>query len=142
MNSLNDFDCILLIDDDPIINFVTNRFLRKAGYQNEIIKFEHSLEGFDYVKAVLTSFDLGPCSVLIFLDINMPVLNGWGFLEQFEKLPAKAKEVFRIVILTSSYDPKDIKMANDDKNVSGYVVKPLSIFRIGEVEDYLEKLRF
>lgn len=142
MKSLNDFECILLIDDDPIINFVTNRFLRKAGYVNEIIKFEQSLEGLEYVKEILTSFDLAPCSVLIFLDINMPVLNGWGFLEQFEKLPDKAKEVFRIVILTSSYDPEDIRMANDNKNVSEYVVKPLSVFRIGEVEDYLEKLRF
>ena len=142
MKSLNDFDCILLIDDDPVINYISNRFLRKTGYGGEVLHFECSVGGFEYVEAVVKHLKPEPCSILVFLDLNMPVMNGWDFLEKFEGLPAETKEVFRIVILSSSVSALDINRAKDDRNVCGYVVKPLSIFELGKVEAYLEALKF
>ncbi|MFD2037553.1 hypothetical protein ACFSKL_22355 [Belliella marina] len=63
----------------------------------------------------------------MFIDINMPVLDGWGFLKRFDSFEEHEKEIFRIIVMASSHDPKDIKKAYKDKNVSGYMAKPLSV---------------
>ena len=71
-------------------------------------------------------FSKNPVQTTLFLDINMPSLSGWEFLERFEKLDAEIKGKIRIYMLTSSVDQKDKYMASSNINVSGFISKPLS----------------
>jgi CheY-like chemotaxis protein len=63
---------------------------------------------------------------IIFLDINMPVMNGWEFLEEYEKLPSTFKESIFVIMLTTSVNPMDFENAKDFESVHGYRRKPLT----------------
>lgn len=126
------FDAIFLVDDDPINNLINKRLLGKVGISEQIIEF---LEGED----ALTKIHDEPSenNLLIFLDINMPVLNGWEFLEKYiESFPNRHD---KIVILSSSIDFQDRQKAQDYKIVSGFLEKPLTLDKIYlQLEKYSE----
>jgi len=117
------FDTIFLVDDDPINNLINKRLLGKVGISKNIHEF---LEGEEALKA-LNNFPESS-SLLIFLDINMPVLNGWEFLKKYEKNFIHRKD--KIVILSSSIDYQDRDRAKTYSTVSGFLEKPLTIDKI------------
>jgi CheY-like chemotaxis protein len=117
------FDLIFLVDDDPINNLINRRLLGKIGIGNYIEEFLIAQEALEKIKQ-LPKED----SLLIFLDINMPVLNGWEFLEKYTALFPDRKD--RIVILSSSIDYQDRKKAFEYPIVSGFLEKPLSLEKI------------
>ncbi|MDI1322985.1 MAG: response regulator [Algoriphagus sp.] len=124
------FDAIFLVDDDPINNLINKRLLGKVGISDKIIEF---LEG----EEALTQIEILPSDhqVLIFLDINMPVLNGWEFLEKYlETFPNRQD---KIVILSSSIDFQDRQKAREYQLVSGFLEKPLTLDKIySQLEKY------
>ena len=124
------FDAIFLVDDDPINNLINKRLLGKVGISDKIIEF---LEG----EEALTQIEILPSEhqVLIFLDINMPVLNGWEFLEKYlETFPNRQD---KIVILSSSIDFQDRQKAREYQLVSGFLEKPLTLDKIySQLEKY------
>jgi CheY-like chemotaxis protein len=124
------FDAIFLVDDDPINNLINKRLLAKVGIGGRIEEF---LSG---EKALEKIGELNPDeSLLIFLDINMPVLNGWEFLDKYLQIYSVRKD--KIVILSSSIDFQDRQRANDYSIVSGFLEKPLTIDKInGQMERY------
>ncbi len=126
------FDAVFLVDDDPINNLINKRLLGKVGVSEKIIEF---MEGED----ALSQIQLEPCekNILIFLDINMPVLNGWEFLEKYiESFPDRND---KIVILSSSIDFQDRQKANGFEIVSGFLEKPLTLEKIySQLEKYSE----
>jgi CheY-like chemotaxis protein len=107
---------IIQIDDDFINNMANERLMRKLGLSFEITNFLDPTEALKYLETTEEHFDL------ILLDINMPRINGWEFLNRFELLNKK----YPIVMLTSSMDPNDQKRANASPLLSGFYVKPLS----------------
>lgn len=117
------FDVIFLVDDDPINNLINRRLLGKIGIGNRIEEF---LSGQD----ALEKIELLPEaeSLLIFLDINMPVLNGWEFLDSYQVLFPDRTD--KIVILSSSIDFQDRQKALEYSIVSGFLEKPLSLDKI------------
>lgn len=124
------FDAIFLVDDDPINNLINKRLLGKVGISEQIIEF---LEGEDALSKIQNEpFEK---NILIFLDINMPVLNGWEFLEKYiESFPNRQD---KIVILSSSIDFQDRQKAQDYKIVSGFLEKPLTLDKIySQLEKY------
>lgn len=124
------FAAIFLVDDDPINNLINKRLLGKVGISNQIIEF---LEGED----ALTRIEPLPFEdqILIFLDINMPVLNGWEFIEKYnENFPNRQD---KIVILSSSIDYQDRQKAKEYQIVSGFLEKPLTLDKIySQLEKY------
>jgi len=122
-NLMLHFDLIFLVDDDPINNLINRRLLGKIGIGNYIEEFLIAQEALEKIKQ-LPKED----SLLIFLDINMPVLNGWEFLEKYTALFPDRKD--RIVILSSSIDYQDRKKAFEYPIVSGFLEKPLSLEKI------------
>ena len=117
------FDAIFLVDDDPINNLINNRLLAKVGISEEIIEF---LEGEDALTKIKD--ESSERTLLIFLDINMPVLNGWEFLEKYiENFPDRHD---KIVILSSSIDFQDRQKASGFEIVSGFIEKPLTLEKI------------
>lgn len=117
------FDTIFLVDDDPINNLINKRLLGKVGISENIIEFLEAEEALSQ----LNDIDPGK-SLLIFLDINMPVLNGWEFLNLYQETYADRSD--KIVILSSSIDYQDRFKAQGYEIVSGFLEKPLTLDKI------------
>jgi CheY-like chemotaxis protein len=95
----------LLIDDDRIFNFISKATLEQMHIVNDI---RTALNGREAL-ALFTSYYKGLLPDIILLDINMPIMNGFEFLEAFNQLSLLGKEKIKIIVVTSSEDPEDIR---------------------------------
>lgn len=118
-----------IIDDDPIYIFGTKRMMEIANYCEKFLVFENGKEAINGLASILSSNAKLP--EVIFLDLNMPVMDGWDFLEEFGKIQAPQNVV--IYILTSSIDPADTERAKQYSNVDSYLVKPLTLNKLKEL---------
>lgn len=112
-----------LIEDDPIHIFLSKKYLEMSGWIENIMICHNGKEAFDKLKAIFTAGESFP--ELILLDLNMPIWDGWQFLEEFVKIPVQ--EQTTIYILTSSISETDKAKAKEFSNVSNYVVKPITL---------------
>ena len=113
------FDSIVLIDDDPINNLINKRLISKLDICPKVDEF------LEAEKALYTIQAMGSDShLLILLDINMPVMNGWDFLNQYLEV-CKVRED-KIIVLSSSIDFQDRQKAEEFNCVSGFIEKPLT----------------
>lgn len=119
------FDAVFLVDDDPINNLINRRLLGKTGISSRIEEFEGGQGALDKINELDAKENL-----IIFLDINMPVLNGWEFLDCYLRLYPNRCD--KIVILSSSIDFQDRQKADEYGIVSGFLEKPLTIEKIRE----------
>lgn len=120
---MTQFDAIFLVDDDPINNLINKRLLSKTGLSQNIREFLGGEDALLLLKEVPDKDHL-----LIFLDINMPVLNGWEFLNKYlENFPTRND---RIIILSSSIDFQDRQRAQEYHIVAGFLEKPLTLEKI------------
>ena len=115
---------IFIIDDDEISIFFTQRSLQMAGFKVKVETFLSAKEAL----TMLRNAHLKDLADIIFLDLNMPHVNGWEFLESFEQLSQeKSLEKCLIYVLTSSLDIADIAKANGNQLVKGFIHKPISL---------------
>ncbi|MDZ4667453.1 MAG: response regulator [bacterium] len=114
---------ILQIDDDFVNNMANNRLLRKMGIPYQLKDFLDPTEALEFLSTTEEIFDL------ILLDINMPRLSGWEFLDRYELFTKK----FPIIMVTSSLDPTDHKKAHSYPSLTGFYIKPLSREKIHEI---------
>jgi CheY-like chemotaxis protein len=121
----------LLIDDDEIFNFLHAELIRKADDSAIIDAFTSSIEGLSYLTDCINK-DM-PLPDFLFLDIRMPEMNGFEFLNELLKLPASRIEKIKIFMLTSSLDERDRKTASGYAVVKGFVGKTFSIERLNEI---------
>src|SRR3954454_5953000 len=106
---------ILLVDDEFINNYINKKLIENIDASIQAIEFNNPKEAFDKLSYIKPD--------LIFLDINMAIMNGWDFLEKMA-----AEEIdCKVIILTSSVNSMDRKMAKKYFNVIGYIEKPASI---------------
>jgi CheY-like chemotaxis protein len=130
---------ILLIDDDEVTNFYNAHVIKRMEVA-EHIHFE--INGEEALNYLIHKADHAADYVrpdLIFLDINMPVMNGFEFLAEYEKLPAPDKSHHMIVMLTTSLHEDDLRRAGEFNCVSAYYPKPLDTTSINEIiEKYFE----
>ena len=125
---------ILLVDDDPGTNFIHKRTVQKSGIECDIKVCLSAEEGLDY---------LSPCSAsaskeagrsgIIFLDINMPGLSGWDFLDKYQESESSPGQDMVIVMLTTSLNPEDEKKVKQFPIVKGFYNKPLTVKIINEI---------
>jgi CheY-like chemotaxis protein len=114
----------IVIDDDPINNMLCKILIKNASGSSEIQTFTMAERALDYI---INTYPASEIYSLLFLDINMPTLSGWEFLDRYEKLDDQIKKQIRIYMVSSSIDPRDRKRAKENKNVVDYISKPLSV---------------
>ena len=118
-------NCILLVDDDEPTNFLNKMVLEDIGCAETIRIADSGQDALSYLeKAAPNSEPSSPD--LIFLDINMPAMNGWEFLERYSNLDKQHKANVVIVMLTTSLNPDDRAKASTISDVSGFETKPLT----------------
>ncbi len=115
---------VLLIDDSESDNFYHERKIRKMGITDNIHICYSGQEALDYLKSELEG--IHPQPTLIFLDINMPGMNGWEFLEEYEKLELAQQGEIVLTMLSNSIDERDRDRSDKFKAVQGFYSKPLS----------------
>ena len=122
---------IILVDDDPLSNNLCKLYIRHALPEMEVVDFTLPERGFNYLETIFKKQDTSVAILL--LDINMPQMSGWDFLEKFNALDQKIKDRITIYILSSSVDLRDINKAAHNKYVKGYLEKPLEIETIKKI---------
>lgn len=120
---------LLVIDDDDINIFIIKKIVEKTGYEAQMVAKTNGKLAIDYIKELIDHQQ--PLPDLILIDINMPVLNGWEFLEAYETL--SVQENIDMYMLSSSVYENDIEKAKTYKTVKGFISKPLSIERLIEL---------
>jgi len=115
-----------VIDDDSIYQMLIKRMVEKAYPSIEVSSFLNGKIAIDRLESVLNSNYTDAFPGVIFLDINMPVMNGWEFLDSIEQRGFKQRIDARIYIVSSSIDKSDFEKAKTYSNVADYLVKPLS----------------
>lgn len=110
----------LLIDDNYIDNFVTRKILENSKFAETIIVYQSPT---DAIKALS---DGGIKPEVIFLDVRMPQMTGFEFLQEFETIPMDNKEKVKIFMLSSSLDPTDMNNSLNNKYVAQFLHKPLT----------------
>ncbi len=119
------YSAIFLVDDDPINNLINKRLLGKVDISKNILEFQDAEDALVEIERIPKDEQ-----VLILLDINMPVMNGWEFLDKYSTFFPFRKD--RIVILSSSIDFLDRQKAKEYEIVSGFLEKPLTLDKINE----------
>lgn len=124
---------IVVIDDDYISQFTAKRFIEKYEISDSVLTFPNGQEALNYFKDQATL----PHPTTILLDLNMPVLDGWGFLAEIIKLDELYKRL-NVFIMTSSISEKDINQSKNYTCVKDYFVKPLSKENLEKLKDFVK----
>lgn len=121
----NKLNTVLLIDDDEPTNFYTQMIIQDAGCANTIKVAQGGREALDYLANSHQKSNY-PSPDLIFLDINMPAMDGWEFLDEYKKLHKESQGKIIVVMLTTSLNPDDKTKADGMPEISGFESKPLT----------------
>lgn len=108
-----------LIDDDEVFVFLT----KKAIERTHLVEF-NGLDAIDFLRENSNNVDALP--EIILLDLSMPIMDGWQFLDQFSKLAPKIEKKIIIYLCSSSISPNDIQLAKKNSLVTDYVIKPIT----------------
>lgn len=127
------YQCIMLIDDSDIDNMVNKHILSKNNVAEKIIVFTTANDALHYFKENGDSTDEMIIPSVILLDINMPIMNGFGFLVEFEKHNTNLLDTMKVVMLTSSVDPNDIRRSKEFSTVKSFISKPLSLEHLSSI---------
>jgi CheY-like chemotaxis protein len=122
-------DQILCIDDDPITLMLCKKVIVKSSFSNEIITSQNGEEALSYFNTIKYTNNKNkqiPQPQLIFLDLNMPVMGGWEFLDYFNSEEFSEFNTIKVVVLSSTIDPEDLEKSKQYPMVIDFLSKPIS----------------
>ena len=115
---------VIMVDDDPYSHLICKVNIRRIAAEVEFLEFLLPVKGIEYVESSYNK-EAEECPTVLLLDINMPVMDGWDFLERYDKIESHIKDQLTIFLLSSSIDSRDKQRANENKYVKGFLMKPL-----------------
>ncbi len=116
--------CICLVDDDQIFRFTFSRTMKSTLSEHPLLMFGDGAEAIEFI--IKNKDQDTELPDVIFLDINMPIMDGWQFLDEYARIKSSLCKNITIKMLSSSVDQADIEEANKRKEVSQYIVKPFT----------------
>ncbi len=122
----------MLIDDSEIDNMVNAHILSKNNIAKNIIVHSSANDALNYLSKIAADENMAVPDVIL-LDINMPIMNGFGFLVEFEKFDESLINNIKVIMLTSSVDPNDIRRSKEYKTVQAFISKPLSLEHLSTI---------
>lgn len=122
-------DTACIIDDDNIFIYGLKRMMQVAKFCDSIMIYRDGQEALDSLKAIISNKEKLPDVIL--LDLNMPILDGWQFLDEFVQIELDKKII--IYIVSSSVDPADVLRAQEYSAVTNYILKPVSMEVLQEI---------
>lgn len=122
-------DLTYIIDDDSIFVFVFKKILKKNDETREIVNLQNGQDAINVLQTIYDKKQKLPD--VIFLDLNMPVLDGWQFLDELEKLPFK--DQLKIYIISSTIDINEIEKAKNYSSVKSFISKPINSVELARI---------
>jgi CheY-like chemotaxis protein len=119
-------NCVLLIDDDEPTNFLNQIIIESSGCAGQVRAMQSGEEALHYLMHTCHADQTFPRPDLIFLDINMPAMNGWEFLEKYRRLNGECKSKIVVVMLTTSLFSEDRLRVKEIPEISTFENKPLT----------------
>jgi CheY-like chemotaxis protein len=124
---------VCVIDDDLVYQFLIKEEIEFTNMVNKIIFFDNGEKALEFFEQTLDKFDSSSLPDIIFLDVNMPVMDGWEFLEAYIKLAPRSSKHITIYLVSSSTDVRDFDRAKSIKEVSDYIIKPISSIQLEHI---------
>lgn len=123
---------VMIVDDDDISNFIYRKVIESEDISEKVVDFQRARTALDFLMSNLDNVHELPD--LVFLDINMPVIDGWGFLKEYkEKIYPKLPKNLVICMLSSSVYKEDIDRAKSYEIVNEYISKPLTGEQVSDI---------
>lgn len=116
-----------IIDDDNMYVNLVKRIVEAKNLCQNLMVFKNGKDALNYFEAILTNLNKTTIPEIIFLDLNMPVMDGWEFLDNFTKIKNKLGKIITLYIVSSSINPVDIERAKKINMVKDYLIKPVTI---------------
>ena len=118
------FEKVMIIDDNNIDLYITKRLIIKNNFGKEVLEYNAAAEALKYLQDNQDNIPILP--LIIFIDIYMPEMSGFEFLEAYDKLPNTLKKYCKVFIISSTIDENDIERSRLDKNLTAFQVKPIT----------------
>ncbi|MDP1726044.1 MAG: response regulator [Bacteroidota bacterium] len=118
------FDNVMIIDDTEIDIYITSKIISNNNFGGNILKFSEATLALKYLQDNQENLPLLPEVILV--DIYMPIMTGFEFMDAYDKLPATLKNHCKAFIISSTGDVRDITRAGNDKNVVAFQEKPIT----------------
>ncbi|MCB4797413.1 response regulator [Neotamlana laminarinivorans] len=127
---------ICIIDDDEVYQFTTLQMLKKINLEKNVMAFYDGEEAINFFLDHLDETSKLPD--VIFLDINMPIMDGFQFMNEYIKIKPQVGKKITIYMISSSVDPIDLEKAKNISEISDYIIKPI---KRGELKSIFENLK-
>ena len=130
-NNCTNLACI--IDDDAVYISLIKKVIETKNLCNNLLVFKNGKQSLEYFQTQLLKFNNSQIPEIIFLDLNMPVMDGWEFIEHFKKIKSKFKKTIKLYVVSSSINPLDVDKAKSFSEVNDYIVKPIHIQQLENI---------
>ncbi|MDX1315074.1 MAG: response regulator [Eudoraea sp.] len=129
---------VCLIDDDHIFVYGAKRLMREVDFFDDLSVFNNGQDALDHFQAPNQNTETLPS--VIFLDLNMPVMNGWEFLDAFLNIPGISSSEIAIYIMSSSVDPRDLEKIQSHPYIKNYILKPLTTEDLEKLSEEISRI--
>ncbi len=124
-----------IVDDDLIFHLTTQTLIERRQVHNKILLFRNGKEAIEYLLEYKDNAEFLPDILL--LDLNMPVMDGWSFIENYLPMRSELAKTITVYIVSSSLNREDINRAKEISAVKKYVVKPIDQYKLDQIIDEL-----
>lgn len=125
-----------IIDDDSVYINLVKKIIETKKLCKNLLLFNDGKQSIEYFEALLQNLEAEHIPEIIFLDLNMPIMDGWEFLERFTKIKNNFGKVITLYVVSSSINPLDVDRAKSLSSVEDYLIKPVNI---NELESIFSK---